>query len=67
MFTPMHKFDSNYYTMSNNVYHDYIQSKGYTVAECRKPAKREVPSHLQDRYSSYEEYQEAIHDFLNGN
>lgn len=63
----MPKFDSNYYTMSNNVYTDYIQSKGYTVAECNRPAQPMVPEHLQDRYSSYEEYQQAIHDFLNGN
>lgn len=63
----MPKFDSNYYTMSNNVYTDYIQEKGFTVAECNRPAARQVPAHLQDRYSSYEEYQEAIADFLNGN
>jgi hypothetical protein len=50
-----------------NVYHDYIESKGFTVKECYRPAKKQVPAHLQDRYSSYEEYQEAIHDFLNGN
>ena len=49
-----------------NVYTDYIESKGYTVQECYKPAKKEVPASLRDRYSSYEEYQEAMADFLNG-
>ncbi len=49
-----------------NVYTDYIESKGYTVKECYKPAKKEVPASLRDRYSSYEEYQEAMADFLNG-
>lgn len=53
--------------MSSNVYTDYIESKGFTVQECNRPAKKQVPAHLQDRYSSYEEYQQAIHDFLNGN
>jgi len=49
-----------------NVYTDYIESKGYTVKECYRPAKKEVPASLRDRYSSYEEYQEAMADFLNG-
>ena len=50
----------------SNVYHDYIKEKGYTVKECYRPAKKEVPDHLKHRYSSYEEYQEALHDYLNG-
>jgi hypothetical protein len=29
-------------------------------------APREVPASMKDRYSTYEEYQEAMHDFLNG-
>jgi hypothetical protein len=45
---------------------DYIESKGYTVKECYRPAKKEVPANMRDRYSSYEEYEEALHDFLNG-
>ncbi|UNH61131.1 hypothetical protein SSZBM1_14 [Synechococcus phage S-SZBM1] len=62
----MTKFDSSYYQHKMNVYQEYIEEKGFTLAECNRPAKREVPKHLQDRYSSWEEYQEAIHDFLNG-
>jgi len=50
----------------SNVYHDYIKEKGFTVKECYRPAKKEVPDHLKHRYSSYEEYQEALHDYLNG-
>ena len=53
--------------LSMSDYTDYIKAKGYTVEECRRPAKREVPSHLQDRYKNYEEYEAAIHEFLNGN
>ena len=53
-------------TMQNNYLTDYIESKGYTVQECRRPAKKEVPANMRDRYSSYEEYEEALHDFLNG-
>ena len=52
--------------MQNNYLTDYIESKGYTVQECRRPAKKEVPANMRHRYSSYEEYQEALHDFLNG-
>ena len=52
--------------MNNNHLTDYIESKGYTVRECYRPAKKEVPESMKDRYSSYEEYQEALHDFLNG-
>ena len=53
-------------TMQNNYLTDYIESKGYTVQECYRPAKKEVPANMRDRYSSYEEYEEALHDFLNG-
>ena len=52
--------------MKNNYLTDYIESKGYTVQECSKPAKKEVPASMRHRYSTYEEYQEALHDFLNG-
>jgi hypothetical protein len=53
-------------TMQNNYLTDYIESKGYTVRECYRPAKKEVPVNMRDRYSSYEEYKEALHEFLNG-
>ncbi len=55
------------FKMSQFVYTDYVQQKGYTIAECYRPMKQEVPKHLQNRYATFEEYQEAIHDFLNGN
>lgn len=50
-------------------YETHFAQKGYTMREIRqdaKPAPREVPAHLRDRYSSYEAYQEALHEFLNG-
>ena len=44
-----------------------LLEKGYTEAECNAPVKvKKVPAHLQDRYSTWEEYQDAIADFLNG-
>ena len=52
--------------MQKNYLTDYIESKGYTVKECRRPAKKEVPANMRHRYSTYEEYEEALHDFLNG-
>jgi hypothetical protein len=48
-------------------YAEYVQAKGYTLQECYRPADQRVPSRLRDRYDTYEEYQEAIADFLNGN
>ena len=55
--------------MSNNPYIAHLQQKGYTEREIRQsmtPAPREVPAHLQDRFSTYEEYQDAIGEMLNG-
>jgi hypothetical protein len=31
------------------------------------PAPREVPASMKHRFATYEEYEEAMHDFLNGN
>ena len=47
---------------------DYIESKGYTVAECQRPAKdREFPKTIHGRtFETREEYQEALHEYLNG-
>lgn len=56
--------------MTNNPYIAHLQQKGYTESEIRQsmtPIAKVVPAHLQDRYSTYEEYREAIADFLNGN
>ena len=55
--------------MSNNPYIAHLQQKGYTEREIRqdmKPYARAVPAHLQDRFATWEEYQEALADFLNG-
>ena len=55
--------------MSNNPYIAHLQQKGYTEREIRQsmtPAPREVPAHLQDRFASYDEYQDAIGEMLNG-
>lgn len=51
-----------------NEYTNYIQAKGYTVAECRKPApKKTFPCQIGARYFETEEaYNEALADFLNG-
>jgi hypothetical protein len=51
-----------------NVYEKTLVQKGYTLAEIRRPVARpEVPAHLRDIYPTYDEYRQAIHDFLNGN
>jgi hypothetical protein len=55
---------------SMNVYEEYLVQKGYSLSEIRqapKVADKRVPARFRDRYSTYEEYQEAIADFLNGN
>ena len=47
-----------------------LLEKGYTVREinesCQSHLKREVPNDFKNRYSTYEEYLEAISDFMNG-
>jgi len=57
-------------TMTNsNPYVQTLIEKGYTAAEIRQtatPSDKRVPAWLRDRYATYEEYQDAIHDFLNG-
>ena len=57
--------------MENYNTNPYVQTrleKGYTVAETRKPApKRQFPCTIGARtFQTEEEYQEALHDFLNG-
>lgn len=55
--------------MSNNPYIAQLQQKGYTESEIRQsmtPVAKVVPAHLQDRYSTWEEYEYAIGEMLNG-
>ena len=55
---------------NTNPYVQTLLEKGYTVSEIRQaatPSDKRVPAHLRDRYPTYEAYQDAIHDFLNGN
>jgi len=56
--------------MTSNPYITHLQQKGYTEQEIRQGSKsaKVVPdwyaaSHPHD---TYEEYQDALHDFLNG-
>jgi hypothetical protein len=51
-----------------NPYVQTLLEKGYTVAECRKPAtKRQFPCTIGYRtFETEEAYKEALHEFLNG-
>jgi len=66
------KYDANWFSNYNNamqnVYTDYIQEKGFTVAECYRPAaKQQFPKTIHGRtFFTEEEYNEAMADFLNG-
>ena len=52
---------------NNNPYVAHLMTKGYTEAELRRPVARpEVPANMRDIYATYDEYCEALHDFLNG-
>ena len=69
----MPKYDANYWqnfhnNMTQSVYTDYIQEKGYTVAECYRPAaKKQFPLNIHGRiFETEDEYNEAMSDFLNG-
>ena len=50
-------------------FYPQLLQKGYTESEVRQSAKtsiKEVPAMFKDRYSTYEEYEDAMSDFLNG-
>ena len=51
----------------SNPYVQTVLEKGYTEAELRRPVARpEVPANMRDIHKTYDEYREALHDFLNG-
>lgn len=55
---------------SMNIYEQHLSQKGYSRAEMRAPSrqKRTFPCKIGARYFETEEqYQNALHDFLNGN
>ena len=57
--------------MSNNPYIAHLQQKGYTEREIRQsmtPAPQVVPAWYLERYpdATWESYQDALHDYLNG-
>jgi hypothetical protein len=45
---------------------DYIQSKGYTLRECNRPAVITLEKAQSLGYDTVDEYLEALHDFING-
>ena len=45
-----------------NEFYPQISQKGYTLREVSKP---DTSKSFPDRFDSYEEYQDALHDFLN--
>jgi hypothetical protein len=53
--------------MTNNPYVQHLMAKGYTEKELQRPVARpKVPANMRHLYANYDEYREAIHDFLNG-
>ena len=50
---------------TNNPYAQQILAKGRDLPE-RQPETRQVPARFADRFATYEEYSEAMADFLNG-
>jgi hypothetical protein len=54
--------------MTVNPYARYLQQKGYTLQECRRPAKEKTfPCTIGARtFNTKEEYDQALADFLNG-
>ena len=49
-----------------NVYEQQILAKGRDLPKAQ-PATGKVPAMFADRFATYDEYQEAMADFLNGN
>lgn len=50
---------------TNNPYAQQILAKGRDLPT-PQPSTRQVPARFADRFATYEEYQEAMADFLNG-
>jgi len=51
--------------MTNNPYEQQIIAKGRDLPKAQ-PSTGEVPDRFKDRFATFEEYQEAMADFLNG-
>jgi len=52
--------------MTNNPYEQQILSKGRDLPKTQ-PSTGQVPDRFKDRFATFEEYSEAMADFLNGN
>ena len=48
-----------------NVYEQQLISQGRDLPT-PQPSTRQVPARFADRFATYEEYEEAMADFLNG-
>ena len=45
----------------------YANEKGYSTRECYKPIRiTEVPDEFKHKYSTYDEYIDALADYING-
>jgi hypothetical protein len=56
--------------MTSNPYVAHLMEKGYSEQECRssRTSKKTFPCTIGLRtFNTEEEYQDALHDFLNGN
>ena len=63
---------TRYIRVMENTSNPYVQTlleKGYTVAECRTPTpKQKFPLTIYGRtFETEADYNEALHEFLNGN
>ena len=55
---------------TSNPYIQVLMAKGYSLGECQVPSKvvHTYPREIHGRvYQTEEEYNEALHEFLNGN
>ena len=53
--------------MMDNYITRYANEKGYSTRECYKPIRiTEVPDQFKHKYSSYDEYIDALADYING-
>ena len=51
---------------TSNPYEIQILSKGRDLPKAQ-PSTGEIPARFRDRFATFEEYEEAMADFLNGN
>ena len=53
-------------TQTNNWIEEYGVAKGYSVRELRQRKVTTIPDNMKDKYKTFDEYFDDIHNYING-